>query len=176
SEHSSGVSATSSSLCSDWPHYTLDTLSANRKNPLTPKRRYAGSSFTPYLLASFENSRSDSLMCVPACRFAHFVQRSSGEDDVSARYRKFRLRFDMFSLAGPIVVEGDKCYVTAQCPNGKEVKCNGDIYTCTIHMVGSGVVGVKCNDKFESCSGSTFGTGFGSMNDKSHMPINGNKL
>ena len=79
-------------------------------------------------------------------------------------------------VPGSIVVDGNKCYVTAQCPNGKEVKCNGDIYTCTIHMVGSGVVGVKCNDKFESCSGSTSGTGFGSMSDKSHMPINGNKL
>ena len=44
SEHSSGVSATSNSSCSDWPHYILDIplyppeKSADPKNPLPPNR------------------------------------------------------------------------------------------------------------------------------------------
>ncbi len=37
SEHSSGESETSSSLCSDWPHYTLDTLSRPPEKSADPK-------------------------------------------------------------------------------------------------------------------------------------------
>lgn len=71
-----------------------------------------------------------------------------------------------------ITVEGNKCFAKAKCPNGKEVKCSGSIYNCTVHLVGSGVIGVKCDDVFHDCSGTTFS----GVTDKSHMPINGNKL
>lgn len=71
-----------------------------------------------------------------------------------------------------IVVKGDKCFATAKCSNGKQVSCSGSIYNCTVHMIGSGITGVKCDDVFHDCSGA----GTSDMSDKSHMPINGNKL
>lgn len=79
-------------------------------------------------------------------------------------------------IPGTIIEEGDTCLAVASCPNGRHLECTGDKYKCTIHMVGSGVIGIKCNDRFQGCDGSTSGASLGGMTDKSHMPINGNKL
>lgn len=79
-------------------------------------------------------------------------------------------------IPGTIIVDGDTCLAVASCPNGRHLECQGSKGNCTIHMVGSGVIGIKCDDVFHDCSGTSSGTGFSGRVDKNHMPIDGNKL